>query len=184
MAIIRCSCGFFYDEEKYGVCPKCSGAYRAVRPVESVVAVDAIPAVMRPETDGRPGGKRFDAEQTEGFLGTGEPGLLAGWLVCIRGGQKGRDFRIFPGYNRIGRQQISDICLEDGQVARESHCAVVYEPRRGNFYLTPGRGTVTLHNGKRVDGPETLEEGDVIGLGESLLMFIPFCGKERTWERL
>lgn len=158
MAIIRCSCGFFYDEEKYGACPKCSGEYRAMRPVKSVLTPEA-------------------------FFYEGKQDFFAGWLVCVKGGQKGRDFRIFPGFNRVGRQSASDICLEDGQVARESHCAVVYEPKKGAFYLVPGKGTVTLLNGRRIEETEKLKEGDRIGAGESLMVFIPFCGKERTWER-
>ncbi len=185
MAIIRCSCGFFYDEEKYGVCPKCSGAYRAMQPVESVLP----PAVGRgvPAGQNMPAGQsapgRRSAAQAEAFFYEGKQDFFAGWLVCVRGAQKGRDFRIFPGFNRVGRQSFSDICLEDGQVARESHCAVVYEPKKGAFYLMPGKGTVTLLNERRIEGTEELEEGDRIGVGESLLVFIPFCGKERTWER-
>ena len=79
-------------------------------------------------------------------------------------------------------QTYSDICLEDALVARENHCSVVYEPKRGKFFLVPGMGTVTFKNGKRIDGAEPLEEGDVIGLGESLLAFVPFGWKEYTWE--
>ena len=166
MAIIRCSsCGFFYDEEKYGACPKCSGAYRAGRAEESVLVIG--------------GAVKAGADA---FIQTGETGFLAGWLVCVRGPQRGRDFRIFPGFNRIGRQTYSDICLEDALVARENHCSVVYEPKRGKFFLVPGMGTVTFKNGKRIDGAEPLEEGDVIGLGESLLAFVPFGWKEYTWE--
>ena len=67
-------------------------------------------------------------------------------------------------------------------MARENHCSVVYEPKRGDFFLVPGMGTVTFKNGKRIDGAEPLEEGDVIGLGESLLAFVPFGWKEYTWE--
>ena len=81
------------------------------------------------------------------------------------------------------RRAQSDVCLEDLQVARENHCAVVYEPKRGEFFLTPGMGTETYLNGTRLEGTKMLENGDEIGLGDSLLVFVPFCGKERTWEK-
>ena len=68
-------------------------------------------------------------------------------------------------------------------MARENHCAVVYEPKRGEFFLTPGMGTETYLNGTRLEGTKMLENGDEIGLGDSLLVFVPFCGKERTWEK-
>ena len=176
MAIIRCSCGFFYDDEKYGTCPKCSGAYRAARPVESVLEVSGAPGSGRM-------GRRLDGEKAQAFFRTGEQGLFAGWLVCVKGGQKGQDFRLFPGFNRVGRRAQSDVCLEDLRVARENHCAVVYEPKRGEFFLTPGMGTETYLNGTRLEGTKMLENGDEIGLGDSLLVFVPFCGKERTWEK-
>ena len=176
MAIIRCSCGFFYDDEKYGICPKCSGAYRAARPVESVLEVSGAPGSGRMI-------RRLDGEKAQAFFGTGEQGLFAGWLVCVKGAQKGQDFRLFPGFNRVGRREQSDVCLEDMRVARENHCAVVYEPKRGEFFLTPGMGTETYLNGTRLEGTKKLENGDEIGLGDSLLVFVPFCGKERTWEK-
>ena len=122
-------------------------------------------------------------EKAQAFFRTGEQGLFAGWLVCVKGGQKGQDFRLFPGFNRVGRRAQSDVCLEDLRVARENHCAVVYEPKRGEFFLTPGMGTETYLNGTRLEGTKMLENGDEIGLGDSLLVFVPFCGKERTWEK-
>lgn len=182
MAIIRCSCGFFYDEEKYGVCPKCSGAYRAGRTEESVLLIDGAAKAVRKGVSTGLIGTEKGGDGADAFIQTGETGFLAGWLVCVRGPQRGRDFRIFPGFNRIGRQTYSDVCLEDALVARENHCSVVYEPKQGNFFLVPGMGTVTLKNGKRIDGTEPLAAGDVIGLGESLLAFVPFGWKEYTWE--
>lgn len=139
------------------------------------------------EVSGVPGsgrmGRRLDGEKAQAFFRTGEQGLFAGWLVCVKGGQKGQDFRLFPGFNRVGRRAQSDVCLEDLRVARENHCAVVYEPKRGEFFLTPGMGTETYLNGTRLEGTKMLENGDEIGLGDSLLVFVPFCGKERTWEK-
>ena len=72
MAIIRCSCGFFYDEEKYGACTKCSGAYRAMRPVKSVLTPEA-------------------------FFYEGKQDFFAGWRVWVEGGQKGRGLTSFRG---------------------------------------------------------------------------------------
>ncbi len=173
MAMIRCSCGFFYDDGKYGTCPKCSGAYRAGISEAGVWKLGRITS-----------GTRMEGVGAEAFFHVGEENLVAGWLVCVKGAQRGRDFRLFPGFNRLGRHSVSDICLEDAQVAREGHCAVVYEPRRREFFLTPGKGTTTLLNGKRLEMPERLEAGDSVGVGGSLLIFVPFCGKERAWETL
>ena len=75
MAIIRCSsCGFFYDEEKYGACPKCSGAYRAGRAEESVLVIG--------------GAVKAGADA---FIQTGETGFLAGCEHCaLRAGCRRR----------------------------------------------------------------------------------------------
>ena len=91
MAIIRCSsCGFFYDEEKYGACPKCSGAYRAGSAEESVLVIGGEVKVG-----------------ADGCIQTGEGGFLEGWLVGRRGAERGRDFGRVTALKRMGVGGIS-----------------------------------------------------------------------------
>ena len=52
-----------------------------------------------------------DGGRTVAFWGneSGED-YVTGWLVCVAGPEKGRDFRLHYGFNRIGRSYQMDIC--------------------------------------------------------------------------
>jgi len=108
---------------------------------------------------------------------------VVGWLVCVKGPDQGRDFRIRSNRNFIGRDQKMDICLAgDKQISRENHAIVTYDPRNNNFRISPGgsHGIVYL-NGQPVDVPMTLKAHDLIELGVTALRFVPFCGDSFTW---
>lgn len=175
MAIVRCTCGNFYDDEKYGICPKCSKMDTGRQSNAQMRVFSAFTAPQQVQ---------LDDQKTVAFGQAADERLLTGWLVCIKGAQRGRDYRLFSGFNRIGRQLQSDICLQDEAVSGENHCSVVYDPKSAAFYLVPGKGTLTYLNEALTEKAEKLETGDRIGLGNSLLEFIPFCQKEHIWERL
>ena len=50
------------------------------------------------------------------------------------------------------------------------------------FYLVNEEGSLTYLNGDRVMGSTEIVDGDRISIGDSELIFIAFCTKERTWE--
>ena len=53
--------------------------------------------------------------------------FVTGWLVCTKGAERGRDYRLHYGFNRIGRGLMMDVCiLEDEMISRNMHCSVVY----------------------------------------------------------
>jgi hypothetical protein len=48
---------------------------------------------------------------------------VVGWLVCIKGTNKGRDYRLHSDLNKLGRAPNMDVCIEgDEAIARENHC--------------------------------------------------------------
>lgn len=106
-----------------------------------------------------------------------------GWVVCSEGADRGRDFRIKAEKNFIGRSTAMDICIAgDPRVSRENHAIVAFEPRNAEFRLYPGdaRGLVYL-NGRVVDVPVVLQPFDIIEVGDSKLVFVPFCGERFRW---
>lgn len=55
---------------------------------------------------------------------------VVGWLVCIKGPSRGRDYRIRSGRNGIGRSDAMDVPIAgDDTVSRENHAFLVYEPQ-------------------------------------------------------
>lgn len=194
MSIVRCPKGHFYDNEKYGDCPSCAGNTGGPRwqmEDEKTVSLDAFGTgeVRKIQLTAEEPVKQsvigaWDSEKTVALSGYESTQLLVGWLVCISGGMKGKDYRLYPGFNRIGRSMDSDICIQDFEVSREVHCSVVYDEKNGEFYLVPGKGTLTYLNEETVQGASKIKDGDKIRLGESVLEFVAFCKGEHTWQTM
>lgn len=194
MSIVRCPKGHFYDDEKYGACPSCTGGIGGPRwqmDDEKTVSLDAFGTgeVRKIQLTAEESVKQsvigaWDSEKTVALSGYESTQLLVGWLVCIRGEMKGKDYRLYPGFNRIGRSMDSDVCIQDFKISREVHCSVVYDEKSGDFYLVPGKGTVTYLNDEAVQGAGKLKDGDKIRLGESVLEFVAFCKGEHTWQKM
>lgn len=126
-----------------------------------------------------------DDQRTIGFF-SGAKGndYVTGWLVCLEGPEKGRDYRLHHGFNRIGRSFEMDVqVIDDPAVTREGHCAVVYDDRQNQFSVVPTSGALTYYNGQLLTGPERLKSGDEISLGNSRFEFVPFCREGRVWEK-
>lgn len=193
MAIIRCPSGHFYDNEKHSMCPICnkSSGPRWELDNEKTVSLESIQEdsdeVTVRLTAGEPEKEKirgsWDSEKTVAFWGQ-EAELLVGWLVCTKGTAKGKDFRLYPGFNRIGRSLSSDICLQDPGVSGENHCSVVYDRKSRSFYLMPGNGTLTYLDGEIAGQAEPLTDGVPITLGESTLELVSFCKGDHVWETL
>jgi hypothetical protein len=108
---------------------------------------------------------------------------IVGWLVCVEGPDRGRDYRIKSERNFIGRSTKMDICISgDERISRDNHAIVAFDPRSADFRLFEGdaRGLVYL-NGSPVYVPTSLQPYDTIELGNSKLLFVPFCGERFQW---
>ena len=111
---------------------------------------------------------------------------MVGWLVCIEGPAKGQDFRIHADNNYIGRAPYMDIAVTgDDTISRENHAILAYDTREKLYYFAPGsgRGIVRL-NGKAVLMMTELHAYDKIEIGRSILIFVPLCGDQFSWEEL
>ena len=116
------------------------------------------------------------------------PGMpVTGWLVCICGEAKGKSYNIDSGLNYVGRRKDMDICIEgDISISRYRHAVVEYSEERKEFLLRLGESKekiyITRDRQKRIlEGTIKLEAYDVITLGRTELMFVPFCGDRFTW---
>lgn len=110
--------------------------------------------------------------------------FVTGWLVCVEGPEKGRDYRLHHGFNRIGRDPGMDIQIaDDPAVTRKNHCSIVYDDRRNQFSLVPSAGALTYFKDSLLTKAEILQMGDIIVMGSSTFEFIPFCRKGRVWEK-
>lgn len=129
-------------------------------------------------------GYQSEPEDTGKTIGIFSTTKVVGWLVCVKGSEKGKDFVLGSGRNFIGRSPSMDVSLiGDASVSRENHAVITYNPRGNNFSISYGTGHGIVYlNGEEVLAPMQLDPYDQIELGETVLIFIPFCSESFKWE--
>jgi len=107
--------------------------------------------------------------------------LPAGWLVCVRGPHYGQDFRLYEGRNHMGREDAMEIPLtKDISVSRVQHATLLFSRQENVFALAETRlsqNPVYL-NGRVLRGQRRMAAYDVIALGATELMLVPFYTPE------
>jgi hypothetical protein len=72
----------------------------------------------------------------------------------------------------------------DDSISRKNHATITFEPRTLNFTIATGEGRGLIYlNEEVVETPQTLKAYDLIELGESKLLFIPFSTEQFSWEK-
>ncbi len=162
--LIRCQNGHLFSSRRYGtICPYCN--------VETATQE-----------------KKETLQQTEVdvdemlFMNKIQP--VCGWIVCIEGPRQGKDYKIHEGKNFVGRADDMDIqVLGDNKINRRNHAIFVYDPKKHETVLLPGDSNgLVYHNDNAVYVPVVLSVYDVIEIGASKFLFIPFCGDHFRWE--
>lgn len=161
--LIRCQNGHMFSSRRYGtICPYCN-----------------IETATREKQD--TGQTEIEVEEAL-FLQEENP--VCGWIVCVSGARKGKDYKIMAGKNFVGRADDMDIqILGDNKISRRNHCVIVYDTKQSKMVILPGdsNGIVYL-NDEAVYMPTELHLYDVIEMGESQFLFISFCGEHFKWE--
>ncbi len=122
-------------------------------------------------------------ERAEEDRGMDDP--VVGWLVVVGGPGKGRAVQLGYGSNSVGRGETDRIKLDfgDDQISRNSHAVVTYDPRGRKFYVQHGGGTnLTYLADQPVLAPTELPALTHIGIGNTILRFVPLCGAEFDWQ--
>ncbi|MGN0746490.1 MAG: FHA domain-containing protein [Aristaeellaceae bacterium] len=108
-----------------------------------------------------------------------------GWLVCIEGATKGQDYRLFNGYNYIGRSaELNQVVIPDRKVSSKPSARILYDNESRLFYINECDGATNpvYLNGKLFDHRVELQPYDVIKLGDTKLLFVPLCTAKFSWE--
>ncbi len=183
MKLIRCDRGHYYDSQQHSSCPSCGVPGLEVQ-VTQARAAQPEAAVPVTQAFGQ-GGERNDVGVTVAMVRK-KIGMdpVVGWLVCVQGPEKGRDYRVRSERNGIGRGADMAVCIGgDEAISRENHAYISFNPRKGSFRIAPGDGRgMTYLNGEEVDVPMPLLAYDRIELGQTHLLFVPLCGEHFNWE--
>ena len=195
MAITRCSHGHFYDSAKHSVCPYCGVSAEAIDgktrrvpeapPPGSAPAASSHPAppITPPAA---PVASPADSGVTRAVYRDARTGTnpVVGWLVCVEGADRGRDFRLHSEKNFIGRSPSMDVAITgDDGVSREKHASVAFEPKKRSYWLLPGEAAGLVYlNDQLVNSPAELKSRDIVEIGKTKLMFWPLCDEKFHWD--
>ena len=168
-----------FDKDKFEFCPYCENQTESDDKITVAMnktnnTDDTVTMSYKENTEDQVTVRREFAE--------GKSRLIAGWLVSLDGSGKGRCYSIFEGRNFAGRSREMDIYLSDDMaITRQKHFSLVYEPKKGDFLLVPENGEVILNN-LPADKVVVIKENDIITVGNSSFVFVPYCTKERNWN--
>ena len=183
----RCENGHYYDPKKHTKCPFCG--------VDAIVfGPKSLKIEVLSDEHTRPAGVQVTPSPGVGDDAVTRPLQLVhdmaridpvvGWLVCVGGPEKGKDYRIRSENNTIGRSKDMYICISgDESISRERHTVITFDPQRNAFHLSPGEGRGLVYlNGEALLAHKQLAPYDKIMLGKTTLLFVPFCGDKFKWE--
>ncbi len=119
-----------------------------------------------------------------------------GWLLAVRGPNKGRSYEVFAGQNSVGRSRECAVCITADQAVSGIQCIVGYDHVSREYFICGSErsSAITRFNGKRLHGEAALEHGSIITLSDdtklpdgkmipgTVLRFIPACDEFFSWD--
>ncbi len=190
--ILKCqNCGQYYDASISAQCPSCNPSAQGLS--------RTVPLNMSSAGGGWNAAPSGDIGRTVAVAPMESAGRtvamihetiginpVVAWFVCVEGKEKGRDYRILDGNNKIGRSNKMDICiLGDDTISREDEAIVTYAAAVKKYYLVAGTGGNVVYVNDEpllVSQSRELLAYDRIRLGKTTLLFIPLCGEKFQWE--
>jgi hypothetical protein len=113
---------------------------------------------------------------------------VVGWLVVVGGPGLGSYRPIFEGNNTIGRAANQHIPIDfgDDAISSEEQAYIRYDSSERGFLFVPNlaKTNVVSVNDKRPTGAVVLNAMDVIAMGRTQLVFVPFCGPDFDWSEI
>jgi hypothetical protein len=190
-----------YDGDEYWECPHCAAVKR-----EQARRADAPPPPPAPDPQPgaqtpRPARPHRRTEVLWGYEQTADP--VVGWLVAIKGPAKGNDYKVRSGNNSIGRSPDQRIYIPEDTQIHSSHATITYDPVvfESGYEDTPAfflmsnpnvTGLIRIRYPQSEDGqrwhlvnvptPLPIDLYPIIWIGNTELMFVPFCGQQFYWN--
>ncbi len=113
---------------------------------------------------------------------------VVGWLVVVGGPGLGAFRAIFEGNNTVGRDPNQRVAIDfgDDTISAEEQAYIRYDSAERTFLFVPNlaKTNIVSLNGKRPTAAVPLASMDVIHMGRTQLVFVPFCGIDFDWAEL
>ncbi|MBF0423001.1 MAG: FHA domain-containing protein [Magnetococcales bacterium] len=138
----------------------------------------------RPTNDPQSGGPESGSDGHPGLGKDHMDNPVVGWLVIVDGPGKGSSHALGYQQNHIGRTSGRVILdFGDRKMSNSNHAVVTYDPKSRRWYIKGGDSiNLTYLDGEPVLETKELLEGQKIGMGDTELVFVPFCGSEFDWQ--
>lgn len=149
-------------------CPQTAGSRKPVPKTRVASAID-IKKMIKPKPKPRP-----KQPMRTKLIEVEEAAPAVGWLVCLNGRYKGKDFRIKEGKNTIGHEKNCDILLEEEYVSLR-HANINHLRKDGeNIFilvdLDSANGTF-LNDNEEPISKEELVDNDKVVFGQTGFRF-------------
>jgi hypothetical protein len=113
---------------------------------------------------------------------------VVGWLVVVGGPGLGAFRPVFEGNNTLGRSSSQRVPIDFGDeaISSEEQAYIRYDSSERSFLFVPNlaKTNVVQVNSKRPTSAVSLNAMDVIVMGRTQLVFVPFCGADFDWAEL
>jgi hypothetical protein len=113
---------------------------------------------------------------------------VVGWLVIVGGPGLGAFRPVYEGNNTVGRAGSQRVAIDfgDDTISAEEQAYIRYDSAERGFLFVPNlaKTNIVSVNGKRPTAAVPLAAMDVIHMGRTQLVFVPFCGPEFDWAEL
>ena len=113
---------------------------------------------------------------------------VVGWVVVVGGPGIGNYRPVFEGNNSVGRGSQNRIAVDFGDeaISSEEQAYIRYDSSDRSFLFVPNlaKTNVVSVNNKKPTGAVSLNHMDVIVMGRTQLVFVPFCGSDFDWSAL
>ena len=120
--------------------------------------------------------------------GSFEKDPVVGWLVVVGGPGLGNYRPVFEGNNTVGRDPSQRIAIDfgDDAISSKEQAFIRYDSAERSFLFVPNlsKTNIVSVNDKRPTGAVSLTNMDVITIGRTQLVFVPFCGPDFDWSEL
>lgn len=110
-------------------------------------------------------------------------GPVVGWVVAVKGPHIGESFELYTKKNFIGRNKDVVVNLYlDNTVSRTSPLGIIFNERKNQFMVLVGASdqTVYINDDLLLENMEIVS-GDIITIGNTVLLFVPLVTKEKEF---
>ena len=113
---------------------------------------------------------------------------VVGWLVIVGGPGLGAHRSIYEGNNTVGRASTQRVPIDfgDDTISSEEQAYIRYDSHDRSFLFVPNlaKTNVVQVNDQKPTGAVELKAMDVITMGRTQLVFVPFCGPDFDWSEI